>query len=96
VEKKSAMELAEPPRKGIEPCLTTSTTNQESSKPENFKNSIMDNTKLNRTSHSYPTKPEATDLNTIDIWLPESKSPSKEDGKTWVMCVKVLLQPVAC
>jgi hypothetical protein len=56
----------------------------------------MDNVKLNRTSHSYPTKPEATDLNTIDIWLPESKSPSKEDRKTWVMCVEVLLQSVAC
>jgi hypothetical protein len=69
--------------------------NLETSKLENFKNSGMDNVKLNHTSHSYPTKPEATDLNTIDIWLPKSKSPSNEDRKTWVMCVKVLLQPVA-
>jgi hypothetical protein len=88
------MELAEPPRKGIR--ALPDNLNLETSNPENFKNSVMDNVKLNRTSHSYPTKPEATDLNTIDIWLPESKSPSKEDRKTWVMCVEVLLQSVAC
>jgi hypothetical protein len=94
VEKKSGMELAEPPRKGNRALLDN--LNLETSKPEDFKNSVMDNVKLNRTSHSYPAKPEATDLNTIDVWLPGSKSPSKDAGKIWVMCVKVLLQPVAC
>jgi hypothetical protein len=38
--------------------------------------------------HIYLEGPNAVNLNTVDVWIPESAPIVKGDGKTWVMFVK--------
>lgn len=45
----------------------------------------MGDTNLKHVSHSYIEGPEATVLNTVDVWLPESNHDGTDSEGKWVM-----------